>query len=117
MYNDRNDRIQNQFTPPRSPFGRSCPAMAMGDDQKQRDLPQVDERMGNRNCDGSLRKNTSDKYNYGWGLADHPLAMVYSPYQLFRDVYSPDTALTRGTMFGELDLPFEGDKRKSGGLC
>ena len=110
-----NDRIQNQFTPPRSPFGRSCPTMAMGDDLKKRDMPQVDERMGNRNCDGSLRKNMPDN-NLGWGLADHPLAMVYSPYQLFRDIYSPDTALMRGTMFTELDLPFEGDKKR-GGIC
>lgn len=116
MYTDRNDRSRNQFTPPRSPFGHSCPAMA-AENTRQGDRPELDTRMGNRNCDGSLRMNMNDKQSYGWGLTEHPLAMVYSPYQLFRDVYAPDAALKRGTMFAELDLPFEGDKRKCGGLC
>jgi hypothetical protein len=43
----------------------------------------------------------------GWGLHNHPLAMVYSPYQSFRNVYPADMALDRGTLFAELDLPFE----------
>ena len=117
MYTDRNDRSRNQFTPPRSPFGRSCPAMAVTEDQKPSDRPELDNRMEKRNCDGSLRMNMNDSQGMGWGLADHPLAMVYSPYQLFRDVYAPDVALKKGTMFAELDLPFEGNKRNCGGLC
>ncbi|MBQ9780587.1 MAG: spore coat associated protein CotJA [Clostridia bacterium] len=43
----------------------------------------------------------------GWGLANHPLAMVYSPCQGFHSLYDPDTALKRGTLFTELDLPLE----------
>ena len=43
----------------------------------------------------------------GWGLADHPLAMVYAPCQGFEGLYDPDTALLRGTLFPELDLPLE----------
>ena len=35
-----------------------------------------------------------------------PLAMVYAPRQKWRNAYSPDEALMRGTMFAELDLPF-----------
>ena len=35
------------------------------------------------------------------------LAMVYSPYQCWRMLYSPDEALMRGTMFEELDKPLE----------
>lgn len=35
-----------------------------------------------------------------------PLAMVYAPSQKWRQAYSPDEALMRGTMFAELDLPF-----------
>ena len=35
-----------------------------------------------------------------------PLAMVYTPMQKWRQVYSPDEALMRGTLFGELDKPF-----------
>ena len=44
-----------------------------------------------------------------WGLADHPLAMVYAPCQMFRALYDPDTALNRGTLFTELDLPLGGE--------
>ncbi len=40
------------------------------------------------------------------GLVDYPLAMVYAPCQHFRALYDPATALSRGTLFTELDLPF-----------
>ena len=97
---------------PRVPCGRSCP----GQREEASDIPRLDERIGNRLCDGTMRPTERD--NMGWGLADHPLAMVYAPYQLFRDIYTEEVALNRGTMFAELDLPFEGDKKKSGGcLC
>ena len=43
-----------------------------------------------------------------WGLTNHPPAMVYAPCQVFRALYDPDTALNRGTLFTELDLPFGG---------
>ena len=35
------------------------------------------------------------------------LAMAYVPMQVWRMLYSPDSALMRGTMFEELDLPLE----------
>ncbi len=41
-----------------------------------------------------------------FGLVNEPLAMVYAPCQAFRALYDPATALSRGTMFCELDLPF-----------
>ena len=44
-----------------------------------------------------------------WGLCEYPLAMVYSPCQVVRGLYDPDTALHRGTLFGELDLPLGGE--------
>ena len=40
-----------------------------------------------------------------WGLAGYPLAMVYAPCQAYRALYDPVTALHRGTLFTELDLP------------
>ncbi len=43
-----------------------------------------------------------------WGLGEHPLAMVYAPCQDFRALYDPATALNRGTLFTELDLPLGG---------
>ena len=33
------------------------------------------------------------------------LAMVYSPIQVWRDIYDTDLALERGTLFAELDKP------------
>ena len=36
------------------------------------------------------------------------LAMVYCPRQTFGNLYEPDVALSRGTLFSELNLPFEG---------
>ena len=56
----------------------------------------------------------------GWGLGGHPLAMVYAPCQGFRDLYDPETALERGTLFSELDLPLEaagGNRRTLCGGC
>ena len=39
-----------------------------------------------------------------------PLAMVYAPYQTFRNVYKCHEALSKGTLFSDLYLPFEGCK-------
>jgi len=79
------------------------------------DLPQLDNE-SRRLCDGTLRSPTQNGSSgctngTGWGLKEHPLGMMYSPYQYFRQIYSPETALTRGTIFTELDLPFEGYRR------
>lgn len=37
-----------------------------------------------------------------------PLAMSYVPMQSWRDLYSADVGLERGTIFSELDKPFLG---------
>ena len=54
-----------------------------------------------------------------WGLTEYPLAMVYAPCQSIRALYDPDTALDRGTLFTELDLPLggEGGFSTAGGSC
>ena len=44
-------------------------------------------------------------------LAGKSLAMVYSPCQQFRELYEPAEALSRGTLFRELDKPFYGTRR------
>ena len=41
-------------------------------------------------------------------LAGRSLAMVYSPYQQFRELYEPEEGFSRGTIFRELDKPFYG---------
>ncbi|WP_295166659.1 MULTISPECIES: spore coat associated protein CotJA [Ruminococcus] len=35
-----------------------------------------------------------------------PLAMAYVPFQQWGETYGDDEALSRGTLFPELDLPF-----------
>ncbi len=44
--------------------------------------------------------------------AQTPVGMSYVPYQMWKEPYDAETALCRGTMFPELDLPFTG-----GGCC
>lgn len=39
------------------------------------------------------------------------LAMMYVPYQRFENLYEPEKALSRGTLFADLDMPFYGGKR------
>lgn len=41
-----------------------------------------------------------------YGLVGYPLANVYAPVQDFEELYEIDTALVRGTIFSQLDLPF-----------
>ncbi len=36
------------------------------------------------------------------------LAMAYVPLQNWKEIYEPDVALERGTIFAQLDLPFLG---------
>lgn len=125
----QNDRNRHSFGAPRharTPSGRSCPASLgiMGGGVSERPIPDVNDSIGGRLCDGSLPRGEAveDMSNCGtqsggWGLHSYPLAMAYSPLQEFREVYSPDVALERGTIFPELDLPFEGRKGRKGGIC
>ena len=63
----------------------------------------------------AMRTNNNHEHDHGherttWGLDGYPLAMVYSPIQGFKNLYNEETALARGTMFADLDLPFEGGR-------
>ena len=49
-------------------------------------------------------------------LGTLPIAMAYVPMQQWKDTYPPSEALTRGTLFPELDLPFEGYRTRGGGM-
>ena len=64
------------------------------------------ERTDNCGC-GCCHGGDAGK-NTGWGLYGYPLAMVYSPIQCFGELYEPDDGLSHGTIFSQLDLPFEG---------
>ena len=37
-----------------------------------------------------------------------PIAMAYVPFQQWRNIYKPECALEKGTIFQELFLPFMG---------
>ena len=54
----------------------------------------------------------STEFDYGSELRrrkdTRPLAMAYVRKQSWRRIYKPDVALTRGTLFNELDKPFSG---------
>lgn len=60
------------------------------------------------NCGCGCRHGGDAGKNTGWGLYGYPLAMVYSPIQCFGELYEPDDGLSHGTIFSQLDLPFEG---------
>ncbi len=77
--------------------------------------------MNNRNYSRSpinLRnmQNTIPQMSYGnyldieeshnKSIEDMPIAMAYVPFQQWRNIYEPSEALQRGTIFKELDLPF-----------
>lgn len=53
--------------------------------------------------------------NSRFGLTDRPAGSVYAPLQDFDDLYDPEKALARGTMFSTLDLPLE--VSSGGGRC
>ena len=59
---------------------------------------------GRSTCEGQLGSRKRES----WALVDYPLAMVYSPYQTFGGLYDACKGLKQGTLFMELDLPFEG---------
>ena len=75
-----------------------------------RSAPRLDmSTQPRRKCTGELREDNTPlpSSKHGWGLQGYPLAMVYSPYQNWQNLYTPDVALEKGTLFAELDLPIE----------
>ena len=70
----------------------------------------TNDSMNGANSGGSLGGAMDSGDSLGGpvsGCAARQLAMVYSPYQCWRMLYSPDKALERGTLFEELDKPLE----------
>ena len=73
----------------------------------------------NVNHRGGLPCNPQNQGLVGHGLSDFPLGMVYSPIQEWRNAYDVQTALERGTLFRDLDKPWEvaPPTIKKGGFC
>lgn len=51
-------------------------------------------------------KNNNGNGNMTRFPKNTPLAMAYVPFQQWGETYGDDEALSRGTLFPELDLPF-----------
>jgi hypothetical protein len=102
------NQVQNErfwyymYNPDEKTVGRaSCRRCARdnefsGDETTAREV--VEETIGDYGCG----ENSSST----WGLRGYPLAQVYSPLQNFTEIYDCENALTRGTIFAQLDLPF-----------
>ena len=62
-------------------------------------------------CIDDLCMNMPDQNALNAACVDSmPLAMAYVPMQKWRNLYDCDVALSRGTLFSELDLPFLGGR-------
>jgi hypothetical protein len=68
---------------------------------------------------GGLSCNPGGASVENYRLMNFPLGMVYSPIQEWRNAYDVDMALERGTLFRELDMPWEVElpTGRKGGLC
>lgn len=67
--------------------------------------------LGNSCHNNACHNNTEPTPNGSFDsmhLGSLPIAMAYVPMQQWRNVYSLKDGLERGTIFPELDLPFEG---------
>ncbi len=72
---------------------------------RQETVPNGDGNGSSCGCDRPVCRGYEGCAPGSWGLCDYPLAMVYAPCQQFRALYDAPTALNRGTLFSELDLP------------
>ena len=120
MNNERNEMLENNGhrTPPLAQGGaggtRTSDTFPYGQmsGESQRDLrttPRLDmNTTPRRKCNGEIRgEEQGSSSKHGWGLQGYPLAMAYSPYQNWHQLYTPEIALEKGTLFSELDMPFE----------
>lgn len=51
-----------------------------------------------------------DRMNELCSKCEPSLAMAYVPWQQWRELYTPEVGLKRGTIFAELDKPFIGEE-------
>ena len=86
-----NDEYRRRMAGVRPPVEESLPTLA----PTQNDAPPAVET-----CTGC--SDNADK------IFAPSLAMVYAKKQTFQNLYEPEEALARGTLFADLDLPFEG---------
>ena len=69
-----------------------------------------DEIMNNM-TDVAVSAAAEPVFKHGDGDSVQALAMVYSPYQSWEDIYDMEEALKRGTLFDALYKPYIGGNR------
>ena len=102
--------------------GCGCNRNTRGGERDMRRSPYDSDRGGMRARGERENCETDEDHHHHEcgenGVEGRSLAIVYSPVQHWREMYDPQTALSRGTMFRELDLPFRGDGISArGGNC
>lgn len=63
----------------------------------------------------SFSAESTCNQDYGFGITaldNLPLAMSYVPFQKWKSTYPLDQALQSGTLFPDLDLPFQGGTQR-----
>ena len=93
------------------------PRDRISDNMLRRMLDESEDNASERYAPNVNHRQETPHARQTWGLDNHPLAMVYAPVQIFRNLYDRDTALQKGTLFTELDLPFMGQSVMKGGSC
>lgn len=68
----------------------------------------TDSGNGNHPENGEAQPGTNVSGFDAMYLGSLPIAMAYTPMQQWKTTYSAEKGLSRGTIFPELDLPFEG---------
>lgn len=71
--------------------------------------------VSNNGCCGNTDNIARCVPSKTFGIEGYPLASMYAPMQKFRNLYDMETALTEGTLFSELNLPFMGASVTKGG--
>ena len=103
---------ENEFMTPRERINDELLRRAVDDASP---LPRANN--ARPNCMGEESSYSPMPQRSTWGLENYPLASVYAPMQIWRNLYDPETALERGTLFKELDLPFVCGEINEGGNC
>ena len=92
-----NDTVAERILPEK----RNCPYANQGTEWRNRSGCGTCTE-ARTTCDAPCNKGADD---HGL-LTGQSLAMVYSPYQHFQEVYDPREGLCNGTIFSDLDKPF-----------
>ncbi|MBQ7935385.1 MAG: spore coat associated protein CotJA [Clostridia bacterium] len=82
------------------------------DDFDLRDLLSPPLRFRAEWTDKNPVRNNTNNHNSRSSGDPMVLAMAYVPNQVWQDLYEPEDGFHRGTIFRQLDLPFEGGRRQ-----